>query len=254
MSRQPLVVRFLNESPDAKNLLVDLTEKLATYPKDMLEVSSSSRLSERKQGTGTKLLSPSPLLHSQNLASGSITLSTTLSLLTTFLLTSLTLSPISPNLTTLLPLSTREAAINSLNHHHLILTRVARAEKDVDVKDLHRRRMAEIDAMKLVLNYEGDLNEVGSGVRERAERLGKEARLPWLRCEALEGMGEEGGAARSECNKVRAEMTPCGKVSERVGVKGYGRVASLTSVLSLLLPSRARMDRLVRCRPLLLDG
>jgi len=105
--------------------------------------------------------------------------------------------------------------------------------------------MAEIDAMKLILNYEGDLKEVGSGVRERAERERKEGRLVWLRCEALEGMGEEGGAARSECNKVRAEMTPCGKVSfgfldgtdgEREALQAVERRSFQGSKLTLLLP------------------
>lgn len=86
--------------------------------------------------------------------------------------------------------------------------------------------MAEIDAMKLILNYEGDLKEVGSGVRERAERERKEGRLVWLRCEALEGMGEEGGAVKSDCNKVRAEMTPCGKVSSfRCGCCERGKLS-----------------------------
>ncbi|KAL7410422.1 hypothetical protein BDY24DRAFT_177999 [Mrakia frigida] len=183
ITHQPLFVRFLQENDQAKSLLIDLLEKMATYPKDMLE----------------------------NLIPGTTTLSSTLSLLTTLLITSLTLSSTSPNLITLLPLSTREAAINSLNHHHLILTRVARAEKDAAKKDHWRLCMAEIDAMKLILNYEGDLKDVGSGVRERGERERKDGKLVWLRCEALQGMGEEGGAAKSDCNKVRAEMTPCGK-------------------------------------------
>lgn len=92
--------------------------------------------------------------------------------------------------------------------------------------------MAEIDAMKLILNYEGDLKDVGSGVRERGERERKDGKLVWLRCEALQGMGEEGGAARSDCNKVRAEMTPCGKVSLFSRIVGRGRKGERELLLS----------------------
>ena len=48
ISHQPLFVRFLQENEQAKSLLVDLLEKMATYPKDMLEVSFVPRENPEK--------------------------------------------------------------------------------------------------------------------------------------------------------------------------------------------------------------